>query len=110
ADREVRRLLDKNKDDYLEVHVRHVLAKDKATAEAARQELVRGDEWATVAKRHSIDTQSKDKAGDLGFNARGATVKQFEEAEFALAGQGDCKGQSSGSCESPISQPGESEE
>jgi parvulin-like peptidyl-prolyl isomerase len=104
-DAELRRLLDKNKDDYLEVHVRHVLAKDKATAEAARQELVQGSNWAAVAKRHSIDTQSKDKGGDLGFNARGATVKQFEEAEFALAAQGDCKGQTSGSCESPISQP-----
>jgi parvulin-like peptidyl-prolyl isomerase len=104
-DATLRRLLDKNKDDFLEVHVRHVLAKDKATAAAARQELVQGDEWAAVAKRHSIDTQSKNKAGDLGFNARGATVKQFEEAEFALAAKGDCKGRTSGSCESPISQP-----
>ena len=104
-DAELRRLLDKNKDDYLEVHVRHVLAKDKATAAAARQELVQGDDWAVVAKRHSIDTQSKDKAGDLGFNAKGATVKPFETAEFALAAQGDCKGKTSGSCASPISQP-----
>jgi foldase protein PrsA len=104
-DAELRRLLDKNKDDYLEVHVRHVLAKDKATAEAARQELVQGDDWAAVAKRHSIDTQSKDKGGDLGFTAKGATVKPFETAEYRLAAQGDCQGKTSGSCESPISQP-----
>jgi parvulin-like peptidyl-prolyl isomerase len=104
-DAELRRLLDKNKDDYLEVHVRHVLLKDKATADKARQELVDSGDWSAVAQRRSIDTQSKDKAGDLGFNAKGATVKQFEQAEFALAGQGDCKGKSSGSCESPISQP-----
>ena len=101
----LRAALDKRKDDFLEVHVRHVLVKDKVTAERVRRELVATGDWATVAKRRSIDTQSKNKAGDLGFNAKGSTVKPFEQAEFALAAQGDCKGKSSGSCSSPISQP-----
>jgi foldase protein PrsA len=104
-DAQLRQTLDQRKDDFLEVHVRHVLVKDKSTADSVRQELVSGGDWAAVAKERSIDTQSKDKAGDLGFNAKGATVKPFETAEFKLAGQGDCKGKSSGSCESPISQP-----
>jgi foldase protein PrsA len=104
-DAELRRLLQQKKDDYLEVHVRHVLVKDKATADAARRELVSGGDWATVAKKRSIDTQSKDKGGDLGYNAKGATVKPFETAEFTLAAQGDCKGKTTGSCASPISQP-----
>jgi foldase protein PrsA len=104
-DAQLRKTLDQRKDDFLEVHVRHVLVKDKATADAVRRELVSGGDWAAVAKRRSIDTQSKDKGGDLGFIARGATVKPFETAEFKLAAQGDCKGKTSGSCESPISQP-----
>jgi parvulin-like peptidyl-prolyl isomerase len=101
----LRQTLDKRKDDFLEVRVRHVLVKDKATADQVRRELVGGGDWSAVAKERSIDTQSKDKAGDLGFNAKGATVKQFEQAEFALAAQGDCKGQTRGPCSSPISQP-----
>ncbi|HZB60578.1 MAG TPA: SurA N-terminal domain-containing protein [Actinomycetota bacterium] len=104
-DAQLRQTLDQRKEDFLEVHVRHVLVKDKATADSVREELVSGGDWAAVAKERSIDTQSKDKAGDLGFNAKGATVKPFETAEFKLAGQGDCKGKSSGSCQSPISQP-----
>jgi parvulin-like peptidyl-prolyl isomerase len=104
-DAELRKILQQKKDDYLEVHVRHVLVKDKATADAARQELVAGADWATVAKQRSIDTQSKDKGGDLGYNAKGATVKPFETAEFALATKGNCNGKTSGSCASPISQP-----
>ena len=104
-DAQLRSTLAKRKDDFLEVHVRHVLVKDKAKADAVREELASGGDWAVVAKESSIDTQSKDKAGDLGFNAKGATVKPFETAEYKLAGQGDCKGKSSGSCESPISQP-----
>jgi foldase protein PrsA len=105
SDAALRAALDKRKNEFLEVHVRHVLVKDKATANQVRQDLVGGASWAAVAKQRSIDTQSKDRAGDLGFNAKGATVKPFEQAEFALAGQGDCKGQTSGSCTSPISQP-----
>ena len=104
-DPQLQQTLDQRKDDFLEVHVRHVLVKDKAKADAVREELASGGDWAVVAKESSIDTQSKDKAGDLGFNAKGATVKPFETAEYKLAGQGDCKGKSSGSCESPISQP-----
>jgi foldase protein PrsA len=105
SDAELRKTLDRRKDDFLEVHVRHVLVKDKATADAVRKELASGGDWATVAKRRSIDTQSKDKGGDLGFTAKGATVKPFETAEYRLAAQDDCKGKTSGSCESPISQP-----
>ena len=101
----LRATLDKRKDDFLEVHVRHVLVKDKQTAARVRQQLVDSGNWSAVAKQRSIDAQSRNKAGDLGFNARGATVKQFETAEYALAAQGDCKGKSSGSCASPISQP-----
>jgi foldase protein PrsA len=104
-DTQLRATLDKRKNDFLEVHVRHVLVKDKATAERVRQELAASGDWSGVAKRRSIDTQSKDKAGDLGFIAKGATVKEFETAEYALAGQGNCKGETSGSCSSPISQP-----
>ena len=101
----LRATLDKRKSDFLEVHVRHVLVKDKATADQVRQELEASGDWGGVAKRRSIDTQSKDKAGDLGYNAKGTTVKQFETSEFALANQGNCKGKTSGSCASPISQP-----
>jgi foldase protein PrsA len=104
-DAKLRETLDQRKDDFLEVHVRHVLVKDKATADTVRQQLASGADWTAVAKQRSIDTQSKDKAGDLGFNAKGATVKAFETAEYKLATQGDCKGKTSGSCESPISEP-----
>jgi parvulin-like peptidyl-prolyl isomerase len=104
-DAQLRQTLDKRRDEFLEVHVRHVLVKDKATAAQVREQLVADGDWAAVAKKSSIDPGSKDKAGDLGFTGKGATVKQFESAEYDLAGQGDCKGKTSGNCESPISQP-----
>jgi parvulin-like peptidyl-prolyl isomerase len=104
-DAELLKTLDKRKDEFLELHVRHVLVKDKQTADKARRELAASGDWQGVAKRRSIDPQSKEKAGDLGFIAKGQTVKQFETAEYSLAGKGNCKGRTQGTCESPISQP-----
>ena len=104
-DAELRKALDKRKEEFIELHVRHVLVKDKQTADKARKELVASGDWQGVAKRLSIDPQSKEKAGDLGFIAKGQTVKQFETAEYGLAAQGSCKGKTRGSCSSPISQP-----
>ena len=51
--------------------------------------------FAEVAKQNSQDPGSKDAGGDLGFFARGAMVKPFEDAVFNLK-----KGQISGIVES----------
>ena len=104
-DAQLLKRLGEHKTDYIQVHVRHVLVKDEATAKKARQQLVSAGNWTAVAKQYSIDTQSKDHGGDLSFLSKGQTVAQFEHAVFALADQGTCKGRTSGACVSPISAP-----
>jgi len=42
------------------------------------------DKFAELAKQNSQDPGSKDNGGDLGYFARGAMVKPFEEAVFKL--------------------------
>lgn len=49
------------------------------------------DKFAELAKQHSQDPGSKDNGGDLGYFARGAMVKPFEEAVFKLK-QGQMSG------------------
>ena len=61
--------------------------RDKARAKA--QEIMATlkqspDKFAELAKKFSQDTGSASKGGDLDFFARGAMVKPFEEAAFAL--------------------------
>ena len=53
------------------------------------------DKFAALATQYSQDPGSKDNGGDLGFFARGAMVKPFEEAAFKLK-----QGQMSGIVES----------
>ena len=42
------------------------------------------DKFAELAKQNSQDPGSKDNGGDLGFFARGAMIKPFEETAFKL--------------------------
>lgn len=64
-------------------------AADRQKARARAEELLQAvrkspDSFADVAKKNSQDTGSAANGGDLDFFARGAMVKPFEEAAFAM--------------------------
>ena len=78
-----------------QVHARHILiktdAKDddkiknekKAKINALREQLVKGADFATLAKENSDCPSGKAKGGDLGTFPRGRMVKGFEDAAFS---------------------------
>jgi peptidyl-prolyl cis-trans isomerase SurA len=53
-------------------------------AEALRQRLLAGEDFALLARENSEDPGSAARGGDLGFMARGEFVREFEEAAFKL--------------------------
>lgn len=73
------------KEVLTQVQAKHILIKDEAKAkqilEQIKKEPAKFDE---LAKAHSEDTASRDKAGDLGFFGRGVKSPSFEEAAFKL--------------------------
>jgi len=73
-----------------EVKVRHILIKNeeydaKTKIDAILQQLQAGSDFAALAKEKSQDPGSASKGGELGWVAKGRTVKPFEDAAFALA-------------------------
>ncbi len=63
----------------------HILVSTKEEADKLLSELKKAPgRFAELAKKHSTDSGSAEKGGDLGWFARGAMVKAFEDAVFKL--------------------------
>ena len=67
-----------------EVHARHILVPDEATAKQIIAELSKGADFAALSKQYSKDPGAAQQGGDLGFFKKGEMVPEFAEAAFAL--------------------------
>jgi len=103
GDAELKAAYDAHKSEYEQAKTRHILVrfqgsrvpvrKDQkeltdaealAKAKALRERIVKGEDFAAVAKAESDDTGSGASGGDLGEVTRGRTVPEFEQAIFTL--------------------------
>lgn len=66
---------------YKMAAARHILVKTREEAEMLKQRLDNGDDFAKLAKRHSICPSAK-KGGDLGEFRRGQMAKAFDDVVF----------------------------
>ncbi len=90
SDASVEQFYAQNQDEIKEqekVHARHILfdASDKATAEKVLEMVKAGSDFAELARQYSKDPGSASNGGDLGFNAKGRMVPEFDSTLFALA-------------------------
>jgi peptidyl-prolyl cis-trans isomerase C len=95
SDEELRSFYQENRSVFQQpekVRARHILVKvdpqtdkEKArkTIDAARDRLVKGEDFAAVAREVS-EGPSAPQGGDLGFFGRGQMVEPFEKAAFSL--------------------------
>jgi len=60
---------------------RHILVKTKAEAEKLKQQLEKGEDFARLAKKHSLCNSAK-RGGDLGEFRPGTMVKAFDNVVF----------------------------
>jgi parvulin-like peptidyl-prolyl isomerase len=65
--------------------VRHILVKDKATADKIYSQLSSSDaQFAALAKQYTIDPGSKSSGGKLGAIQKGQTVPVFDKVAFSI--------------------------
>ncbi len=65
------------------ITAKHILVDKKTLAEDLIEQLNSGSKFEDIAKKHST-CPSRKKGGSLGEFGRGAMVKEFETAAFAL--------------------------
>jgi peptidyl-prolyl cis-trans isomerase C len=85
ADEEIARLWYDNRPDLYQhprLRARHLLVASPEEADAARERIQGGDEFAVVAAEVSLDPGSSESGGDLGWFTEGMMVESFEQAAF----------------------------
>jgi peptidyl-prolyl cis-trans isomerase C len=67
-----------------EVHARHILVPDEATAKKIIAELKKGGDFAALSTQYSKDPGAAKQGGDLGFFKKGDMVPEFADVAFTL--------------------------
>lgn len=67
-----------------EVHARHILVNDEATAKKITADLKKGGDFAALSKQYSKDPGAAQQGGDLGFFKKTDMVPEFANTAFAL--------------------------
>ncbi|MFP4481775.1 MAG: peptidylprolyl isomerase [Thermovirgaceae bacterium] len=85
---ELEKFYEENKEDYVvpdSVHVRHILTETEEEAAEVMEEIVEDEaSFEAVAEEKSIDPESAEKGGDLGWITKGQTVPVFDELVFSM--------------------------
>ncbi len=99
SDEEIKKYYEAHKDEFKaeeSVKASHILirvpegADEKAwkeakkKAEMIRKKLLKGEDFAKLAKEYSEDPGSKNRGGDLGYFSKGRMIPEFEKAAFSL--------------------------
>ena len=67
-----------------ELRASHILVRSEAEAAEFKKRLDKGEDFAALARKVSIDVATKSKDGDLGVIRKGQTVPEFEKALLNL--------------------------
>jgi len=87
SEKDAKDYYEKNKDDFAsvsQIRARHILVKTEEEAKKILGRLKKGEDFANIARKSSIDPASAKNGGDLGFFSPGQMVPEFEAAVAKL--------------------------
>ncbi|MCX8022980.1 MAG: peptidylprolyl isomerase [Syntrophorhabdaceae bacterium] len=95
SDGDLKKYYEANKESFKkdkEINTRHILVKTEEEAKQILSRLQKGDDFAELAKRFSIDPQAATTGGELGYHPKGTFVPEYEDVAFKLTKVGQLSG------------------
>jgi peptidyl-prolyl cis-trans isomerase C len=95
TDEDLKKYYDTNKDTFKkekEINTRHILLKTEEEAKQVQGKLVKGEDFAELARQYSVDPNAKTTGGDIGFHPKGTLLPEYEAAAFKLSKVGQMSG------------------
>jgi EpsD family peptidyl-prolyl cis-trans isomerase len=86
SDQDIKDYYEKHKEDFAvgQIRASHILVKTEEDAKKILERLKKGEDFAKIAKKSSIDPGSAKNGGDLGFFSAGQMLPEFEAAAVKL--------------------------
>jgi peptidyl-prolyl cis-trans isomerase C len=88
TEEQLKEYYEKNKEKFKtgqEVDTRQILVKTEKEAKEIRTKLDKGEDFADLARKFSIDPSAKTTGGAVGFHAKGTLLPEYEAVAFKLA-------------------------
>lgn len=84
TDEKVAAYYKEHKAEFQQVRASHILVDTEEQAKDVKRRVVKGGEFAALAKELSTDPSAQDNGGDLGFFRKDQMVKPFADKAFAM--------------------------
>lgn len=67
-----------------EIQTRQIVVKTEQEAKEIQARVAKGEDFADLARRYSIDPSAKNTGGDIGYHPRGTLIPEYEAVAFQL--------------------------
>ncbi|MCX8110013.1 MAG: peptidylprolyl isomerase, partial [Syntrophorhabdaceae bacterium] len=95
TEEDMKKYYEKNKETFKrerEINTRHILLNTEEEARQIQDKLAKGEDFAELARRYSIDPSAKANGGEIGFHPKGSLLPEYEDAAFKLKKVGQTSG------------------
>ncbi len=92
---DMKKYYEKNKETFKrerEINTRHILLNSEEEARQIKEKLAKGEDFADLARKYSIDPSAKANGGEIGFHPKGSLLPEYEDAAFKLTKVGQTSG------------------
>lgn len=87
SDDDLKKYYDAHQEEFKkgqEIATRQILVKTEQEAKEITGKLAKGEDFAELAKKYSIDPSAKATGGDIGYHPKGTLIPEYEQAAFKL--------------------------